>query len=371
MNPNLTHRNFHLQEKLFQFFDEDRSGELNFCEFACSIWNLLSTKKFGQYAFILCDDDLSQKVSVQELENLIEFMHRVPIKQSPHFGIISKFKNKYMADVPMDVFIDWCEKNPGVCGPICTIQLNLRNQIINKKFWKSVEDLREKNDEQKLNIYPYILRSKVHHANHSINTRAKIQKNKEKFQGLRQGRKSDANESVLMNFYQIGTVGKQSSKKIAATETESIDEAKANNGYKNENKSEKQSQRGTIREAPKSGAVPQAPLESIEEGDKKVDGRKTSRNSQIQLPPISPAAGGDGSKVKASEKQQRKLDDATMKKSRDTIIGGLGAAAAASAMQKKKASAALAGIGTAGISRKTILQPIKRDSNMKVENPNP
>ena len=36
-----------LHRKLFRYFDEDDSGQLNFAEFTCTIWNFLTAKKLG------------------------------------------------------------------------------------------------------------------------------------------------------------------------------------------------------------------------------------------------------------------------------------------------------------------------------------
>jgi Ca2+-binding EF-hand superfamily protein len=100
---------------MFKFWDEDGSGELNFAEFCCSLWNLLSIENLAAYAFILCDEDLSQKISVEEIQNLIEFMHKLPIKDSPYHKIFLKFKNEHLADVPQKTFCAWVDSNPGMC----------------------------------------------------------------------------------------------------------------------------------------------------------------------------------------------------------------------------------------------------------------
>ena len=40
-----------LHRKLFQYFDEDGSEQLNFAEFTCTVWNFLTAKKLGMIFF--------------------------------------------------------------------------------------------------------------------------------------------------------------------------------------------------------------------------------------------------------------------------------------------------------------------------------
>ena len=64
------------EHKLFGLFDEDASGEINFMEFVCSMWNMLTLHitELGSLVFLMFSPDGRRPLTYSEIREIMEMM---------------------------------------------------------------------------------------------------------------------------------------------------------------------------------------------------------------------------------------------------------------------------------------------------------
>jgi Ca2+-binding EF-hand superfamily protein len=126
-------------EKLFGMFDTDGSGYLNFFEFACSLWNFLSTDPddLGGFVFYLFDDDHTGTLEFKEIRKMVELIHATNIEKG------GAKVDKLMAELSMmssfitlDDFIKLTHRRPMLMNPVLKLQLKLQEDMLGEEFWK-------------------------------------------------------------------------------------------------------------------------------------------------------------------------------------------------------------------------------------------
>jgi hypothetical protein len=156
---------------------------INFLEFVCTLWNILTLPQsdFGSVAYLLRDPSGKQNItckylnfrirnflvnlfffsSVHDVRVVLEMLHNKKIDRDPAiFAIFNKMKRDLETKLSIYEFNKWTAANPSVVAPVLMLQLHLRLQIIGESFWSKLSKERSKHVEQsrldyvhKLQIY--------------------------------------------------------------------------------------------------------------------------------------------------------------------------------------------------------------------------
>lgn len=74
------------ERKIFALFDEDKSGVINFLEFVCTLWNILTLPQgdFGSVAFLLRDPSGRNLISCKKLSFFCVTIDLIPLLYNSH-----------------------------------------------------------------------------------------------------------------------------------------------------------------------------------------------------------------------------------------------------------------------------------------------
>lgn len=172
-----------LTRRLFRYFDEDGSGQLNFAEFACTVWNFLTAKNLGIICFNMADLEGKGVIRNGELKELLEIVHSLPNLESNE-GMMSEFNSlkngaEKFDSILNDSVVELTNKNPSIAGPVFAIQVKIRQALLNGKFWVDLANLRNADPKLATNDYPKLLRAHIKSVNEAVVARQKDAKIKE------------------------------------------------------------------------------------------------------------------------------------------------------------------------------------------------
>mmetsp|Transcript_1888 Transcript_1888/g.3003 ORF Transcript_1888/g.3003 Transcript_1888/m.3003 type:complete len:405 (+) Transcript_1888:72-1286(+) len=130
-----------INRRIFRLCDMDKRGRLNFCEFACSIWNLLSleSESLPQLAFYLFDDDGSGTLEYAEIRHMIETIHNKSYEKNNAVRKLVEDLRKMGKKINVMQFMDWARKNPAICAPLIALQYRLRCELFGLSFWERLQ----------------------------------------------------------------------------------------------------------------------------------------------------------------------------------------------------------------------------------------
>jgi hypothetical protein len=164
---------------IFSVMDFDGSGELSFLEFACSLWNFLSTdeKTLGGFIYLLCpqtkgivDPDAAVVkeeiyVGVLDMEAALRRIHskRKDNSEKKAFDdVMTLFRSTFRNGVvQVKRFQIFCYENPHLLAPLVKVQLQLQTFIIDAKFWKDMVAFRHDHPEIASYDQPYRIRNRL------------------------------------------------------------------------------------------------------------------------------------------------------------------------------------------------------------------
>lgn len=143
-----------LDLKLFQFFDEDGSGELNFMEFVMSMWFFLSIAEdsIAEVAFLIKDPTAKKSLGVDAIVELLEMVHQKKMQNSPvvNEAIASLSDSESFTGVMNIVeFKNWTIKYPSLVNPLRVLQAAYRKAVVSISFWTTIRDRRQTDEEEK------------------------------------------------------------------------------------------------------------------------------------------------------------------------------------------------------------------------------
>eukprot|EP01038_Epipyxis_sp_PR26KG_P011425 gene11425-15310_t len=128
---------------LFQLFDKEKSGLLNFLEYVIIVWCLLSTNNdtLATLCFNLFDVERSSTLSVSEVIFLIHLLWEF----KPNKRVIKALKNLHLNKdgiVTVAEFCLLCRHFPELLKPIQYVKKQFRRFIVFKRFWVEIESKR-------------------------------------------------------------------------------------------------------------------------------------------------------------------------------------------------------------------------------------
>ena len=122
---------------IFEIFDFKKVHELNFIQFCFSIWNFLSSFDIALFCFKIADKALELTISVNELKYALEVIHNCKLEKSFLYPLYKSFVGtlKDSLTVKLQSFLDWCEKNSAIIGPVYVLQKLFRTRILGESYW--------------------------------------------------------------------------------------------------------------------------------------------------------------------------------------------------------------------------------------------
>lgn len=137
---------FHMEstksnDEIFSSFDIERNGKLNFCEFACAMWNLLTLdpSDLGYFVFTIFDRDNSGVLKFEEVKDLVETIHH---KNYEDNVVIHRLVHKLLESstaVTIDHFVQWSQHHPSILAPIISLQESLQIYVGGHRFWNILQ----------------------------------------------------------------------------------------------------------------------------------------------------------------------------------------------------------------------------------------
>eukprot|EP00939_MAST-03C_sp_MAST-3C-sp1_P004165 g4165.t1 len=133
-----------LAVRYFEIFDDDKSGELSFCEFVVAAWNFCANcDKIGMinFAFDVYDMDRSGYIDATEATQLLveAFGERKRMNENT-LRLVGQLEKMEDMDVqmPKSAFVAFVRKHDSIFFPIFTLQREMRKHICGFEFWNRI-----------------------------------------------------------------------------------------------------------------------------------------------------------------------------------------------------------------------------------------
>ncbi len=132
----------------FSLMDEDKSGEIDFREFILTLWNFCSYdfKELCRFAFFLFDTDESGKLELHEVEDMVKSVY------GEHFAddervkrVLDQLDANGDGEISISEWILFNKKYPLLLFPAYQMQGKLREKVIGKWWWDTIQDQRNVN----------------------------------------------------------------------------------------------------------------------------------------------------------------------------------------------------------------------------------
>ena len=134
-------------DRVFQVMDGDGSKELDFVEFAISLWNFCSLNRGGLmlFAFTLYDADDSGELEMDELHKLLGDVYGINgLKENPRvLSLVNQIDKSGDGSVQIHEFIYACKRYQLILKPAFSVQASLQNQTFGKRYWQEITKKRQ------------------------------------------------------------------------------------------------------------------------------------------------------------------------------------------------------------------------------------
>mmetsp|Transcript_20106 Transcript_20106/g.28904 ORF Transcript_20106/g.28904 Transcript_20106/m.28904 type:complete len:377 (-) Transcript_20106:160-1290(-) len=131
--------------KLFQTFDVTNDGYLNFCEFVCSIWNILSLDPLSEdlcrFIFKLYDENGVGYLNNKEVHTIMDDIHQSLRHQTGKYESVltkSNASKERKAGTTLENFIQVAKETPSLMAPVVKFQCTLRRQLLGVHHWEKL-----------------------------------------------------------------------------------------------------------------------------------------------------------------------------------------------------------------------------------------
>jgi Ca2+-binding EF-hand superfamily protein len=142
-------------KRMLSSFDLDKTGRLNFLEYACAMWNFLSMDAgyLGSLAFVIFDADRSNSLDFREVKQLVEMIHHKKYETNEGVRAFVDGLKDISHSINVEQFSKFSKDNPGLCAPLVGLQFILRKRVVGDTFWNTLADRRYHNVEQNNCLY--------------------------------------------------------------------------------------------------------------------------------------------------------------------------------------------------------------------------
>eukprot|EP00942_MAST-04A_sp_MAST-4A-sp1_P014039 g14039.t1 len=148
-------KKFHLEsspftKKLFQIFDDNGSGGVDFLEFVTTLWNLCTFSNQGlkNCCFKIFDADSSGILDNQEIIELLKALWGDRYSSSRVARRVGKKLEKFEGEMNVQQFRVFVSKYKSIIQPLEKIRDTLRRQVLGEEYWKRMEKRRSSIIEQ-------------------------------------------------------------------------------------------------------------------------------------------------------------------------------------------------------------------------------
>lgn len=163
-----------LNSKIFSLFDRDNSNDINFEEFVCFSWNLLTLPIAGKYltvyfievqfdnliiglgviAYLMGDPSGSGWIDKAITTEIIESIHKKKVADNSTISPIftRTFAIGFKGSFSFDEFLDWTIANPALVAPLAQLQYAMATKLIGTAFWDVLKS-RRNSDEIRSSAY--------------------------------------------------------------------------------------------------------------------------------------------------------------------------------------------------------------------------
>lgn len=156
-------------KSVFGVMDMDGSGELNFLELMCSLWNFLCNdeRTLGSFIYLTVPKNESNertgRVAFQQVADVIRGIHysKTDANEKAIDDALTKFKRSYHADISAEELEMYIYENQSILTPILNAQLKMRQISLGVEEWHRLLKYRRKSRELVDFKYPLVLRNKV------------------------------------------------------------------------------------------------------------------------------------------------------------------------------------------------------------------
>jgi hypothetical protein len=186
---------------------------INFMEFVCTLWNLLTLPEsdYGALAFLIKDPTAAGTINYGHVRQLMEMMHCKKVDRDPALSAVYLRMRKELGNsFTIHEFNKWTATNPHVVTPIMMLQLHIRLQIIGEPFWAKLAVQRKEHPEQGQLDYVKKLQHAVIDKNEAFKERLAIEKAEQRRLARRGlGKMGDyrdnvtRKQSVLLSYFNL------------------------------------------------------------------------------------------------------------------------------------------------------------------------
>jgi Ca2+-binding EF-hand superfamily protein len=194
---------------VFGIMDMDGSGELNFLEFVCIIWNILcnDAHTMGSFIYLLVKKSEGEiRREMCRTDEALDTLRGIHMKEKDSGGeiaveaILRNMTKKYGGEISPQQMESFVYENPSLCSPIFTSQDLMRKILLGKPVWARLLRRRRASPSLDNYKYPFILRDYVEKVSQRKAAQAKKNKtSKELAMKHKQG--GARKNSVLLSFF--------------------------------------------------------------------------------------------------------------------------------------------------------------------------
>jgi Ca2+-binding EF-hand superfamily protein len=152
------------EKYIFTMFDEDKSGLLNFMEFACAMWNFLTLQEcdLGTLMYLMKEPTGKLRIKYSDIKDVLEYVHKRKLESSAAMqALFQALKRDYSGELSIADIINWIRTNPSIISPILVLQLKLRKDIIGEGFWLEQMAYRRQHPEFQKHLFIKTLQKQV------------------------------------------------------------------------------------------------------------------------------------------------------------------------------------------------------------------
>lgn len=126
--------------KLFKSFPCSVTGEMNFCHFVCSFWNLLSidASDLPTYIFYLYDHQKKGFLEFEDIKIMVETLQNKSYNSNISLKKLVASLTERSSEVHLSLFLNWSKSNLGLFSPIIGLHHQLRSNICGNSFWEII-----------------------------------------------------------------------------------------------------------------------------------------------------------------------------------------------------------------------------------------
>eukprot|EP01041_Mallomonas_annulata_P005057 gene5057-10127_t len=157
-------------KKIFLTLDPDGTHRINFVEFVCVIWNLLTLSREGlaSYIITLFQGGDKSRISLADAKNILSTIHGKDIDQTPNLKSVLEILQNSGDEITATQFIKILVENESCLSPIIELQLNLKKRMGDAKFWDKIVLRRKQNPEMTHGSFVFDLKDEIVILRHEI-----------------------------------------------------------------------------------------------------------------------------------------------------------------------------------------------------------